>query len=78
MRLPGGATTGGPAMDLAPTIALSMGLAWASGINLYAALCMLGLMATTGHIELPPDLQVLERIYWVLWKAIVLLANVLA
>jgi len=47
-------------MELSHTIILSMGLAWASGINLYAALLMLGLMGATGHMELPPDLQVLQ------------------
>lgn len=44
-------------MELTQTIALSMGLAWASGLNLYAAIGMLGLLGTTGHIDLPPDLQ---------------------
>ena len=29
-------------MDIAQTIALTMGVAWASGINLYAAILMLG------------------------------------
>ncbi len=42
-------------------IALTMGVAWASGINLYAALLMLGLMAVNGAITLPPDLQVLAH-----------------
>lgn len=39
-------------------IALSMGLAWASGINLYAALLTLGFVANTGNIVLPEQLQV--------------------
>jgi hypothetical protein len=39
-------------------IALSMGLAWASGINLYAALLTLGFLANTGNIVLPEQLQV--------------------
>lgn len=43
------------------TIALTMGVGWASGINLYATLAMLGLMANTGNIDLPPDLQVLAN-----------------
>ncbi len=47
-------------MDIAQTIALTMGVAWASGINLYAAIFMLGFMGTTGNIELPPDLQLLS------------------
>jgi hypothetical protein len=44
-------------MELAPIIALSMGVAWASGINLYAAVAMLGIMGATGHMELPPGLE---------------------
>ena len=41
------------------TIALTMGVAWASGINLYAAILVLGIMGSTGNITLPPDLMVL-------------------
>ena len=41
-------------------ISLSMGVAWASGINLYATILMLGLMGSTGNIDLPPGLQVLS------------------
>jgi hypothetical protein len=44
-------------MDLTQTIALSMGVAWASGLNLYAAILMLGLMGATGNIVLPPGLE---------------------
>lgn len=43
------------------TIALTMGVAWASGINLYAAIVTLGLMSATGNIDLPPDLEVLAN-----------------
>ena len=35
-----------------------MGLAWASGINLYATLLTLGFLANSGNIVLPPDLQI--------------------
>ena len=48
-------------MDLSHAIALGMGLAWASGINLYAALLMLGLMGASGHMDLPPGLEVLQE-----------------
>ena len=48
-------------MDITQTIALTMGVAWASGINLYAAILMLGYMGATGNIDLPPDLQVLSN-----------------
>jgi hypothetical protein len=36
-----------------------MGVAWASGINLYATILVLGYMGMTGNIDLPPDLQIL-------------------
>lgn len=44
---------------LVATLSLTMGAAWASGINLYAAMAMLGWMSMTGNLELPADLQVL-------------------
>ncbi len=47
-------------MEPVEIIALSMGAAWASGINLYAAVFMLGFMGSTGHMELPPNLQLLS------------------
>ncbi len=54
--------TGGNVMDtlnqLSATLALTMGLAWASGINLYATLFTLGYLANTGNITLPADLQI--------------------
>ena len=40
-------------------LAITMGVGWASGINLYATLLMLGVMANTGHMTLPTDLEVL-------------------
>ena len=40
-------------------IALTMGVAWASGINLYAALLVLGILGSTGNITLPPGLMIL-------------------
>lgn len=46
---------------LIATLALTMGSAWASGINLYAALLILGLGGATGNITLPHELAVLEN-----------------
>jgi hypothetical protein len=43
---------------LIQTIALTMGVAWASGINLYGTLVALGVMTNMGYVDLPPDLQV--------------------
>jgi len=45
---------------LLATLALTMGVSWASGINLYAALLVLGLGGASGNIDLPPDLEVLQ------------------
>lgn len=47
-------------MGVVETIALSMGAAWASGINLYATLFVLGYMGATGHVVLPAELQILS------------------
>ena len=47
--------------QISSTLALSMGLAWASGINLYATLLTLGLMANTGNMVLPDDLQIVAN-----------------
>ncbi len=47
--------------NVTSTIALSMGTAWASGINLYATVFMLGYLNLTGDIMLPPHLQVLSN-----------------
>ena len=45
-------------MDTVHIIALTMGVAWASGINLYATVFMLGFLGANGYIDLPPDLQI--------------------
>jgi hypothetical protein len=45
-------------MDTVQIIALTMGAAWASGINLYAAVFMLGYLGSTGHVVLPAELEV--------------------
>jgi hypothetical protein len=48
-------------MDIASIIALGMGAAWASGINLYATIATLGVLGATGNFALPPDLQILAH-----------------
>ncbi|MFT5350418.1 MAG: hypothetical protein ACI9MF_001235 [Gammaproteobacteria bacterium] len=48
-------------MDTVQIIALTMGTAWASGINLYAAILMLGIMGTTGNVVLPAELEVVTN-----------------
>ena len=41
----------GEYQELIQTIALMLGVAWASGINLYAAVAMLGCAGATGYVE---------------------------
>ena len=45
---------------LIQTIALTLGVAWASGINLYAAVGVLGLGGSLGYIDLPPGLEIVQ------------------
>jgi len=52
-------------MNLISSIGLAAGLAWASGIRLYATLFAAGLLGRLGVLDLPPALQVLEHA-WVL------------
>jgi len=47
-------------METVNIIALTLGVAWASGINLYAAILVLGVMGAGGYTELPPALVVLQ------------------
>lgn len=42
-------------------IALTMGVGWASGINLYATLATLGILGMTGNMVLPEELNVLTN-----------------
>jgi hypothetical protein len=46
-------------MDPVSAIAVTLGVGWASGINLYAAMLTLGVLGMTGAMTLPPDLQML-------------------
>lgn len=47
-------------METVDVIALTLGVAWASGINLYAAILVLGLMGAGGYTQLPVSLTVLQ------------------
>ena len=54
-------------------IALALGAGWASGLNAYAAVLVLGIAQRLGVVALPHDLQVLES-PWVLGVAAILFA----
>ena len=45
---------------LVATLALTLGASWASGINLYAAILVLGFAGATGNLALPEQLQILQ------------------
>ncbi|MES9975584.1 DUF4126 domain-containing protein [Candidatus Thiodiazotropha sp. LNASS1] len=47
-------------METIDTLALTLGTGWAAGINLYAAVLVLGYLGMTGHVTLPPGLEVLS------------------
>ncbi len=46
--------------EIATLMAMTLGVSWASGINLYAAILALGLAGATGHAALPEELQILQ------------------
>jgi len=48
-------------MELSAAITLALGVAWASGLNLYATVATLGILGVTGNLDLPPDLQILQH-----------------
>ena len=47
-------------METIEVISLALGAAWASGINLYAAVLALGYFSATGQVTLPEELQLLS------------------
>ncbi|MFT7688070.1 MAG: hypothetical protein ACI9FB_003430 [Candidatus Azotimanducaceae bacterium] len=47
--------------SLISVVSLTMGVSWASGVNLYAALLVLGIGGATGNIDLPTDLETLQN-----------------
>ena len=48
-------------MDLAQTIALSAGLAWASGLRLYLVVFLAGTLSYFGYLQLPETLSILRN-----------------
>jgi hypothetical protein len=60
-------------MDTIQTLALSLGAGWASGVNPYATVLVLGIAGLTGALDLPPHLEVLQS-PWVVGAAAVLYA----
>lgn len=58
-------------MDALQVITLALGASWASGINLYATVLVLGVLNLLGIFDMPENLLVLGN-YWVLGTAFLL------
>jgi hypothetical protein len=65
-------------MDWLHNIALGAGLAWASGIRLYAVLFLAGAMAHFGYLDLPPALEVLQHPFVLAASGVMTLGEFLA
>lgn len=65
-------------MELAETVAMAGGLAWASGLRLYAVLFVAGLLSRLGYIDLPDSLEVLEHPLVLMATGLMLLVEFLA
>ena len=61
-------------MESLSQLALAGGLAWASGIRLYATILIVGLLGRYGYLHLPDHLLVLQHT-WVLVAAGVMTAG---
>jgi hypothetical protein len=60
-------------MDIVHSVALAGGMAWASGMRLYAVLFAAGVLGHFGQLKLPASLQVLEN-PWIIGTTGILLA----
>jgi len=65
-------------MDQLQQVAIAAGLAWASGIRLYAAVFIVGVLGRVGWIHLPADLVVLEHNWVLATSGVMLVAEFLA
>lgn len=46
-------------MDALSALSMALGTAWASGLNIYATVLLVGALGGVGLVDLPPDMQVL-------------------
>ncbi|MCB0336782.1 MAG: DUF4126 domain-containing protein [Bdellovibrionales bacterium] len=51
----------GSVESITQIISLSLGVAWASGLNLYATILVLGILGATGETSLPLGLEILSH-----------------
>src|SRR5690349_3245870 len=65
-------------MEHLQSLALAAGLAWASGVRMYAAVFIVGLLGRLDYVQLPEHLQLLEHNGVLIASGIMLLAEFLA
>ncbi|MDZ4202653.1 MAG: DUF4126 domain-containing protein [Gallionella sp.] len=65
-------------MDAVSSIALAAGLGWASGIRLYATVCIVGVLHRFGYIHLPHALDILGNPYVIGLSAVLLVIEFFA
>jgi uncharacterized membrane protein len=65
-------------MDLIQTIALSAGLAWASGLRLYLVVFLAGVLSHFGVLQLPATLAVLQHPLVIAVAGVMALAELIA
>ena len=65
-------------MEQLQSLALAAGLAWASGVRMYAAIFIVGLTGRLGYVHLPEHLQLLQHDGVLIASGIMLLAEFLA
>jgi hypothetical protein len=65
-------------MESLSQLALAGGLAWASGIRLYATIFIAGMLARSGYLHLPAELDVLQHTWVLAASGIMVLGEFLA
>lgn len=65
-------------MDTLSNVALAGGLAWASGVRLYATVFLAGLLGRLGVVHLPPGLEMLTDNWLLIVSGVLMLGEFLA
>ncbi|MGO4703533.1 DUF4126 domain-containing protein [Dyella sp. 2RAB6] len=65
-------------MDMLSNAALAGGLAWASGVRLYATVFLAGLLGRLGYVHLPPGLDMLSDNWVLIVSGVLMLGEFLA
>ena len=65
-------------MDMLPNVALAGGLAWASGIRLYATIFLAGMLGRFGYVHLPDGLQPMTDTWVLVVSGVLMLCDFVA